>query len=422
MPSGIFVLFVIALAVFIVIKLTGSYRRAQDAAWQKAADQLGLRFQPRRAGTLQFWRSAPEQHRILTGTIAGRPVRVNTFWQGSGNNKTTYTGYWVAMPPLGLGLTVYREGLMGRIVGRLTGRDVEVGDSDFDKAHRIEGDHPEQVAAFLTPSRRVTIDRLLTELAGCRIGDDSIVYRRKGVASSAETLVGTVRRIVAAAQAIAGGSPAVDEALARQRRGDLGESAERLRAASRRSADVETRRTEAETLYAAGRYAESAEAFEDLERELPLDDQVNRWRERAAARRDAEPVVPPAADRSPDTDPGAVADALFDAKLLSFETTRIFEERYEGMPVRWEGILVRASGYRSDLDFRDGPGVKALIRVHTLANDLYAGRDVEAVVQLPPAAAADLEQRRGQRVRFSGTLVRIDPLMRNLFVANGRLA
>ncbi len=421
MPSGIFVLFVIVAVVVLVTRLTGKYAGYQDAAWAKAAEQLGLRFQPRRAAALQFWRPAAEHHRVLTGTIDGRPVRVNTFWQGKGDNKNTYTGYWVALPPLGLGLTVYREGMMGRIVGRLTGRDVEVGDSDFDKAHRIEGNHPEGVAAFLTPSRRVTIDRLLTELPGCRVGDDSIVYRRKGVVSDAGQLIATVRRMIAAGAAIAGGRPAVDEALARQRRGDLAESAERLREAAKRSGDVETRRTEAETLYAAGRYAESAEEFGKLEKALPLDDQVAQWRQRAEQRRDGEPAVPAAADRGADTDPGAVADVLFDPKLLSFETAKLFEERYEGMAVRWEGILVRARSYGSDLDFRGGPGTKAVVRVHTLANDLYAGRDVEAIVQLPPGAAAALEQQRGGEVRFSGTLVRIDPLMRNLFVAGGTL-
>ncbi len=418
--GGLFAIVVLVSLAVLVFRLIAAHAGTRDAAWQEAADLLGLRFQPRRASPLEFWRSAEHQHRSMVGSVDGVPVRVHTFWQGSGDNRTTYTGFWAGFPPLGLGLAVYREGAFGRLWGRLTGRDIEVGDAEFDQAHRVEGAHPQRVAAFLTPSRRVTIDRLLSELDGTRVGDDGIIWRKRGVIASTGDLVGTVRRLAAAAGAIAGRRPAVDEALERQRRGELAESAERLRAAARRTGDVETRRTEAETLYAAGRYAESAEAFENLERQLPVDDQVRRWRELAAGRRD-EAAVPPRLDVEADTDPGPIADELFDPKRLSFETAKVFAERYEGLPVRWRGILVRTTQYRSDLDFRSGPGTKALIRVHTLANDLYAGRDVEAVVQLPTAAHDRLAGRRGEEVRFTGTLVRVDPLMRNLFVADGKL-
>ncbi len=427
--GGLFALVFVAVVVALVVRLVTEYAGNRDAAWQEAADQLRLSFTPRRANPLEFWRPADDQHRSMRGTVDGLPVRARTSWDGSRDNRQTWTEYRVGYPPLGIGLKLYRTGMWGRIAGKLTGRDIEVGDDEFDHAHRIEGRQSEAVAAFLTPARRVAIDRLLSELDGARVVDNGIVWRRKGVVGSSGELVSSIRRLVAAAGAISGhsaASGAMTEALARQRRGDLAESAERLRTAARGSGDVELRRTEAETLYAAGRHAEAAEEFETLERDLPVDEQVRRWRELAQARRDGEalPDLEPVPDRPSgevSTDPGAVADELFDPKLLSFETARRFEARYEGIQVRWGGILVRATPYRGDLDFRGGPGTKAVVRVHTLANDLYAGRDVEAVVQLPPDDAARLGTQRGKEVRFAGTLVRIDPLMRNLFVANGRL-
>ncbi len=415
-----------------------SMQRRTEAVWAEAAQRLGLEYEPGRAGVRALFFDDEDAHHRLRGRIDGVPVAVDSFFQRRGNNRRLYTGYRVAYPSLGLGLGIRRARFMSRLMTRFGAQDIEVGDAEFDREFIITGSDDRKVAAFLDPSRRLALTRLLVEYPDAQITDRWIRCATQGLERRPNQITRTVRLLVDAGRALAGQADRpIDRALKTQRAGNLGEAAELAREAARGTADPETLRTEAEVLYAAGRYEEAAEEFARLEELEPDDPVAAQWRERAEERRARPAAAPaPAPDPVPEPDidldpdvrstedgPAAaeVAEALFDPKHLSFETTRIFEERYEGRRVAWQGPLVRVSSYRSDLDFRDGPGTKAVVRVHRLANDLYAGRDVEAVVELPPEAIDELRDRRGELVSFRGRLTKCDPLMRNLFVEAGRL-
>jgi hypothetical protein len=80
--------------------------------------------------------------------------------------------------------------------------------------------------------------------------------------------------------------------------------------------------------------------------------------------------------------------------------------------VRWTGTLIRAR------ESGRGAGLRAVVRVHRLRSDLYGGREVDAVVELP--ADADVPSI-GDPLTVEGRLIRADTLMRNLFVADGRV-
>ena len=58
------------------------------------------------------------------------------------------------------------------------------------------------------------------------------------------------------------------------------------------------------------------------------------------------------------------------------------------------------------------------MHVATIQNDLYGNTEVDAIVALP-AGTKDLE--RGEEIEFTGTLVRSDGLVRNLYVADAEL-
>ncbi len=60
-----------------------------------------------------------------------------------------------------------------------------------------------------------------------------------------------------------------------------------------------------------------------------------------------------------------------------------------------------------------------MFTIHTLTNDMFAGREIDAVVHLPVATADLLDT--GDVRAFTGTLARCDPSMRNFFVTNGAL-
>ncbi len=151
---------------------------------------------------------------------------------------------------------------------------------------------------------------------------------------------------------------------------------------------------------------------------MPADPEVKAWRDKTRRRLKAEQKKPPQVTG----DAGSaeeVAEKLFHPDNFSFDTIDLFETEYEGKSVRWSGELKRMRRFDHDRDFGDGPGTKAVFAVHTLTNDLFAGREIDAVVHLPQASTEGLEP--GETHTFTGTLARCDPAMRNLFVADGEL-
>jgi hypothetical protein len=104
---------------------------------------------------------------------------------------------------------------------------------------------------------------------------------------------------------------------------------------------------------------------------------------------------------------------------MSFETDRLFAEQYAGNEVTWTGKVRRITPYERDYDFGEAPGTKAVITVASVSNDLYGQTTIDAVVQFPRDAAARLEH--GAVVEFTGTLARVDSLMRNIYVTDATL-
>ena len=105
-----------------------------------------------------------------------------------------------------------------------------------------------------------------------------------------------------------------------------------------------------------------------------------------------------------DLDSMAVCAALFDSKLMSYETNRLFDERYKGETIRWHGTLRRASTYSHDFTFGEGGGTKAEFDLHEVQQGLGT-RIVRAYVQLPREEAARVSGRVGEMVTFEGRLL-----------------
>jgi hypothetical protein len=204
----------------------------------------------------------------------------------------------------------------------------------------------------------------------------------------------------------------LDEGLSLQRQGDLAAAAHQFQAAGRAHPDdLDARLLEAQALLAAGAEGDAAGVVADLSAALPADVDVLGMKDRIET-----PPAPAAATPSP-VELSPMLDDLFSHNRLSFETGRRFDEQYRGSPVKLSGRVKSAREYDRDLDFGDRPGAKAVVTIATVHHDLYGANDVDAVVQLPPGSAEHL--RRGDQITFAGTLAKVDPMMRNLFVADG---
>ena len=134
------------------------------------------------------------------------------------------------------------------------------------------------------------------------------------------------------------------------------------------------------------------------------------------------PSVPePAATPSEvQLDVASVCEELFDPNRMSYETNRLFDDRYKDATVRWKGTARRANPYSYDFTFGDGGGTKAELDVYEVKQQ-YGSRTVRAFVQLPVEDADDIGARIGEDVLFEGRLISCEGSARRLYVADARM-
>jgi hypothetical protein len=378
--------------------------RTVHSSWASAAEDLGLRPAPG---------SAFHEPRI-EGMIDGLPVRLDVVRRDHSGTSIAFTRYRVWYPPLKLGLRLTRESSVSRVLHRLGAPDIDTGHTDFDDTFTIHANSAEAARAFLTPVRRNSLLRLMSLHRDVVVEDNGITLTVVGVERDPERLVTFMRRTAATARQLAGrdAAPVLDEGLSLQRQGDLAAAAHQFQAAGRAHPDdLDARLLEAQALLASGAEGDAAGVVADLSAALPADVDVLGMKDRIET-----PPVPAAASPSP-VELSPMLDDLFSHNRLSFETGRRFDEQYRGSPVKLSGRVKSAREYDRDLDFGDRPGAKAVVTIATIHHDLYGANDVDAVVQLPPGSAEHL--RRGDQITFAGTLAKVDPMMRNLFVADG---
>ena len=121
-----------------------------------------------------------------------------------------------------------------------------------------------------------------------------------------------------------------------------------------------------------------------------------------------------------DLDSMAVCAALFDSKLMSYETNRLFDDRYKGKTIRWHGTLHRASAYSYDFTFGEGGGTKAEFDLNEVKQS-RGTRMVRAYVQLPREDAARISARVGEMVTFEGQLLTCEGSSKRIYVGGGRI-
>ena len=136
--------------------------------------------------------------RSLQGSVKGYRVIVNTHGGDSGEAWTRYRVTY--RKPLGLGLNLTPPHMLSGVAKFLGSQDLEIGDSSFDDAVVVKGREAKRIAAFLTPSRRRRIHRLLSEKYHCVVDDRGVEWSEEGLASNANILISNIQAGVSAAQ------------------------------------------------------------------------------------------------------------------------------------------------------------------------------------------------------------------------------
>jgi hypothetical protein len=353
------------------------------AVWARVAALEGLRFQP---GGLAG--GAPR----MSGVVDGRSVRVDTYqMQRSEATPQVWTRYKVDLPgalPRGLRIEPVAP-LPGLFQPAIGIPEVQTGDAAFQRHVKVFADDPEELDAWLTARRRERLRQVFALRHGVRISrEGGLRFDQRGFEEVASRLSRTLHELAALANDLGAGDERGEPGAARVE--------PRVPAGQASWADV-----------AGGAGAQPTPEPEPTPEPTP------------------EPMPEPmpepevaAAPASPDLDAGIVALELFGESRPGFETTRLFDERYAGRDARATGTVERVEAYSSDLAFGAGPGLKVRLALPALLGEGF-GRDAHVALALPPALEADLRARRGERLAARGRLVKCDPFLRTLYLAEG---
>ncbi len=357
--------------------------------WSEVARELGLGFEVGRGI------SRP----VLTGAIGGLPVAVDTYVQRSGNSSTTYTRYRINYPYVGFDFQLKRQGAFAAITKLFGAQDVEIGDDLFDETFTVKTKDPNRLRALLTPSVRTGLLRLIASYGGAVIADDNITFSKSGFESNPDRLKSTIQRLSTTARLLASPDSGVsDDMVTDRQQGLLDDVAGRIRERVEADPDdVDQRIFEVETLAAAGQETAASERLTELEEIAPADPDVVGWRAALETER---------VSHDSTVDAAAMAADLFAGDELSFETRAKFNSKYADATIRWEGRVKKVDRGR------------VVVTVATVNNDLYGNTEIDVVAEIP----AGRNPSEGEPVTVSGRLDTIDPLMRNLFVADANLS
>lgn len=398
------VVVIVVLAVMAIVALARQQIESIRSSWQRVAADLGLKVESIRLGRGK-----------ITGTADDMQVTVEV----TGSGDTTHTRYRVDYLPQTVAFNLRRESGGQRILKRLGVEDREMGDPEFDELFIVQTTDAEALRSWLTAAKRSSLVRLLVRYPGLLVSERRLEIATKGIESDPESIVSTVRRMLATAGHLTGraASAHVEKADELRRTGDLLAALDELNAAvTADPSDLESKLLRAETAVSAGDVEQARSDVAALESELRADPEVRGLREVVA--RVAPAAAAAGAAVTGAVDPQAMFQRIFGESRLSFETDEVFAAEYRGRTIELTGTVKSARHIERDLDFGPGPKTKVVAAVASIESDLYGNTVIDAVVELPSSAAT---LARGTEISFTGRLLRVDPMMRNVYVSDAAL-
>lgn len=396
------VVVVVVVIVLLIMLFVHSVRLQKTGdVWRATAKELGLP-----APNLAFFKPFG-----VDGTVDGIKFRALEL-TGEDDSGTSFVAEF---RDLRLGLRVSQERTIDvtrvPFIGRVLagGReDVEVGETGFDDQVRVRGYEADHVAAFLTPTRRQMLMRLLEHFPGVLVTDTEVRWRTRERPNELSSVAAPIRRFVAVALVMQGDDEPLTHAVDALEQGDLGAGLSELEVIEG-PLRPEARLLQAEVLASgAGTTEEVGEVLAELDVIVPADPEV------AALHDVVEQASPtPAAEPVPALDQELQLDELFGQSTA--DARAVFDQRYVGRRVRSSGEVRRATRFVNDLDFGAGPGVKAVISIGAVDLGPYGTVEIDAVVAFP----SDTELAIGQQVEFTGVPFKLDGFSRNVLLREG---
>lgn len=373
MEAGFFI-FMIMVVVGSIIMSTHQSKKL-DQTWSNVARQLGLNYQP---GSLM-------QERVLSGTIDGCSLQVQTFTKGSGKNAKKYTRYRVNYPvPLGIQFTITRQGFMSGLTKALGAQDIEIADPHFDQLAMIKGPDPRAVVEFLTPERRIQIAHILADLNDVEIDGVSIQSVYYGRESAEAVLMQKIQRMVEFVRSM------------------VREQESHHPVASPPPLRMDPILPRPQTIL-------SQAPQSGMPPPLPQVDPTPDPETPKTLQKEKLPSPPP----HKTADAAEAGQTLFGQRLGLTEIDKIFNAQYKDCLVSGTGLLRSWAQNSYDFVFGTGKFIKVTVEVPLEKNTTNHHHSFQVVIKLP---VSDRVIDHGQPYEFHGKLVKADALMRQLYV------
>jgi hypothetical protein len=401
----VFVVFLVAAVLFIAFSAAKARTEALNRSWRAVAERLGLSLRP------ATWSKTPR----LDGDVEDYPLSVDVHKRGAGNHQQVFTRFKLGVPGLPAGIELKREGFLSGVSRAFGMHDIEVGDRTFDDKVLVKGHDKAAVLGFLTPARRVQISTFLDDHAGAVINAEGVSWSSRGRMTDSARVLGTVDDLLQIARSLAGEEKphSAPEQMLAEGGGILDEAMNILHGGASPGAGAAA----ASSKSGLGKAALATAGIVSAVAAAPEPDAAL---EPKVAALPSGTTEPESADGAQVLDVAAFCNAVFAPGALSFEATKAFKHGFSGRRVKWQGTLQAAAPYRFDFVFGSGTGVKATLAIYRSQAPALRDGEVKAVIQLP-AETEGLEAKIGEPLSFAGTLLKVDGLMRTVFVADARL-
>ena len=414
--GGFVFLLIVGGIIFFVFRQVILSAKKTKFNWNNAARQLKLK----------YLTGSAFNPGIITGLYHKYIVKVDTFSRKSGNNSSTYTRFRLDYDkPLKFQFKITKEHLLSSL-GKVFGmKDLEVGDKSFDDRVIIKAHNKDSLSKFLTPERKGLIKTIMASFQEVTVTNNYIEVVERGTTRHPRLIVSHIKRLAKLADVLTGRKKKErpdKKSKKLPKKKELPNIVELIQPAVIEDIGDKNEKKNLETELLSTHDKKEPEASK-IEKKEPEKITKVEPTDPEPIKEEADNVItegPVVIDKPESLTPESLCREVFNSDIGSFDAARVFEQKFKDVDISWEGTLLSASEFSFDFVFKNTSGVKATFELIEFKSG-YSSSKIKAVVHFQKEELQTLKDSLNKKLKFSGKLVSGDTLVKNIFVADGKL-
>ena len=428
----VFIVVIIIIVVFATISERKRIKKASNV-WYSIAKKMKLKFTA----------SSLSSVGLINGKLNHHLIKVDTFVRSSGKSSQLYTRFRINFSkPVKTDFTLTKQTFFQSLGNVFGVQDIKVGDRAFDDSIVVKGHNASRIISFLTPARRSQIKLAVSQFSEITITNRYAEGIKPGLVSESVMLQGHIKMFEKLADVLShrhSDAHPITKARKARKHGKLDKAVEIIQKAKLNKKDdiLEAKELEGEMLYISGRKSDAHKVFKEAAAELPEDHHIKQWKKMADENTKddsifeeakVEPVIQEVLELQEKDDTvicnglamEEVFDELFYRNLGTFDSTALFEKKYAGSKIEWKGKLISVQEFSFDFVFKNSTGVKSVFE-STEVKQIASSVKIKIIAHFPEGALDEMKKLKGEELTFSGNLLSIDALMKNIYIENANL-